>query len=353
VKLAIFGLSVSSAWGNGHATVWRGILRSLGRLGHEATFFERDTPYYAKHRDMPAGDGYSVVVYPSWEEIERRARRAVSESDVAIVTSYCADAKPASELVRASKSRRVYYDLDTPVTLEMLDRGQDVPYLPDGGLSGFDLALSYTGGEALDALRTRLGARRAEPLYGSVDADTHRPDDGCAAARACDLSYLGTYAADRQAGVEALFLEVARRLPERRFVLGGPMYPEDMRRPDNVTWLPHVPPAEHRAFYGSSRLTLNVTRGAMARMGWCPSARLFEAAACGVPIVSDSFTGLGAFFMPGFDIVVAKDTDDVVEALALPDDELAAMARRARARTLGEHSAKRRAEQLLDLVQSI
>lgn len=346
MKLVVFGLSVTSSWGNGHATLWRGVLRALAHRGHDAVFFERDTPYYAAHRDLPRGEGYEVVVYPDWSDVAARAELEVASADAAMVTSFCGDAASATELVLARARRSAFYDLDTPVTLAALDRGERVPYVPERGLSEFDLVLSYTGGPALEALRARLGARRAVALYGSVDTHAHHP----AARRddyACDLSYLGTYAADRQDGVERLFLGPARHLPDQRFLLGGPMYPADMPRPPNVTWLPHVPPPEHPAFYGSSRATLNVTRAAMANLGWCPSGRLFEAAACGVPIVSDAWPGLDDFFEPGREIVVATDTADVVAALAAPASRLADVAERARRRTLSEHTAERRAEQLV------
>lgn len=352
MKLVIFGLSVSSAWGNGHATLWRGILRSLAAQGHEAVFFEKDVPYYASHRDMPRGDGYEIVIYPSWEEALPRARRELERADAAMVTSYQADAAAATELVLSSRAVRVFYDLDSGVTLDALERGLHVPYVPAAGFSEFDLVLSYTGGTTLDALRTKLGARRVAPLYGSVDIDAHRPAER-SPDYACDLSYLGTYAADRQESVERLFLDVAARMPERAFLLGGPMYPPEMRRPGNVRWLPHVAPPEHPAFYGSSRLTLNVTRGAMAARGYCPSGRMFEAAACGVPLVSDAWDGLDRFFEPGREILVARTSEDVEAAVALPPGAVAEVARRARERTLAEHTARHRALELVELVRTV
>lgn len=352
MRFVVFGLSVSSAWGNGHATLWRGLLRALGSQGHEIAFFERDAPYYAAHRDMPRGEGYDLVIYPTWEEVAPVAKDAVARADVAVVTSYQADAQRAIELVLgACRGARLFYDLDTPVTLERLGRGDDVPWIPSAGLGGFDLVLSYTGGASLTALTERLGAKRAEALYGSVDAAAHHP----AAPRrewASALSYLGTYAADRQRGVEDLLLAVAERAPGERFLLGGPMYPASMRRPPNLTQLPHVAPGDHPAFYASARATLNVTRAAMKQAGYCPSARLFEAAACGAPIVSDAWDGLGLFFEPGREIVIAETTDDVVRALRDPR-ALEEVARRARERTLAEHTADHRAARLVELVRSV
>jgi spore maturation protein CgeB len=351
VKLVIFGLSVSSAWGNGHATLWRGVLRALAGRGHEIVFFERDTPFYAAARDLPRSDSYEIAVYPSWEEVAPRARAEVESADAAIVTSYHADARPASDLVLASRAVRIFYDLDTPVTFDLLDRGEDVPWLTARGLGEFDLVLSFTGGGALDALRTRLGARRVAPLYGCVDRRTHYPVPP-RPEWACDLSYLGTYAADRQASVQALLLDVAARLPTSAFLLGGPMYPASMIRPPNVSIIAQVDPVDHPAFYCSSRCTLNLTRAAMTRSGFCPSSRLFEAAACGVPIVTDLWEGLDAFFEPHREVVVASTTDDVVAAVSAPPGTLASIAHRARERALVEHSAERRADELVTLIDS-
>jgi spore maturation protein CgeB len=355
MRLTIFGLTVSSSWGNGHATLWRALIHALARQGHTVTFFERDVPYYAAHRDATELPGGELVLYPRWEDALPRARRALAECDVAIVTSYCPDARAASRLVldaagRAGGPLAVFYDLDTPVTLARLDAGEAVDYVPEGGLAGFDLALSYTGGRALELLRTQLGARRVAPLYGSVDPRTHAP----AAARPdrrCDLSYIGTYAADRQAALAALFLEPAARAPGRRFVLAGSQYPADFPWRDNVWYLAHLPAADHPAFYASSRLTLNITRGAMAALGWCPSGRLFEAAACGVAVLTDWWEGFDAFYAPGDEMLVARTTDDALAALALGDAELAAVARRARERTLAEHTADRRAAELVAAVE--
>jgi spore maturation protein CgeB len=266
-----------------------------------------------------------------------------------MVTSYCPHGIEATELVLAGRALRVFYDLDTPITLSCLSRGEAVTYIGPEGLSGFDLVLSYTGGGALDELQTRLGARRMAPLYGHVDPEVHRPVEP-SERFACDLSYLGTYAADRQAAVEALFVEPARRRPRQKFLIGGAQYPRDFPWTKNIFFVRHLPPPEHPAFYSSSRLTLNVTRQAMADMGWCPSGRLFEAAACGVPILSDWFDGLDAFFESDREILVAATTDDAVAALDRSPDELRSIAQAARERVLAEHTSDRRAEDLEGLL---
>lgn len=347
-KIVIFGLTVSSSWGNGHATLWRALLRSLTSEGHEAVFFERDVPYYASTRDLHRGAGYDLVLYRDWSEALPLAEAALADADVGLVTSYCPDAVAATELIVAKPHLlHVFYDLDTPVTLDRLDRGETVDYLPPDGFARFDLVLSFTGGRALDELQSRLGAKRAVPLYGSVDAHAHFPVAPLP-YYAADLSYLGTYAADRQDGVERLFVGAARSLPEKRFVLGGSMYPREFPWTDNIYFFDHVPPREHPAFYCSSKLTLNVTRGAMAARGYCPSGRLFEAAACGTPILSDTFDGLDTFFEPGREILLARTTEEAVEALNIPPDELATIGAAARKRVMAEHTSDVRARQMLE-----
>jgi spore maturation protein CgeB len=350
MRLVVFGLAVSSSWGNGHATLWRGLIAALARLGHEVTFFERDVPYYASHRDLAALPDATLVLYASWDEIAADARRAVAGAHAVIVTSYCPDAIVATEVTVAARAPlAVFYDLDTPVTLERLARGERVEYLPPDGLGAFDLVLSYTGGSALDELAERLGARSVAPLYGSVDPALHRaaPPD---ARFTADLSYLATYAADRQAAVHTLLVVPARRLPARRFLVGGPMYPPTLAWPRNVRLVEHVAPADHPAFYGSSPLTLSTTRAPMAERGFCPSGRLFEAAACGLPVLSDWWRGLDAFFAPGEEILVARSSDEAIDAITRPPAELARIGAAARARALASHTAQQRAVELLALL---
>ena len=350
MKLVIFGLTVSSSWGNGHATLWRGLIRALTALSVEVTFFERDVPYYARHRDLAMLPGGELVLYPDWASVAARARAEAAEADAVIVTSYCPDGRAASALAMEVARRPVFYDMDTPVTLARLAAGDRVDYLPEGGLSGFDLVLSYTGGEALVRLQKELGARRALPLYGHVDPELHRPVPADERFR-CDLSYLGTFAADRQGAVEALFAVPARLRPEQRFILGGSGYDGAFPWSDNIFFLDHVAPRDHGAFFASSRLTLNATRGDMAQMGYCPSGRLFEAAACGAPILTDAWEGLELFFEPGREILTGRTTEDALAALDLCDGELAAIAAAARERTLDEHTSAHRAAQLVGYLE--
>ncbi len=267
MRLVVFGLTISSSWGNGHATLWRGLCRALASMGHEVVFFERDVPYYSAHRDEVAPPGCDLRLYGQWPDAAESGRAEVARADAAIVTSYCPDALSAIDSVlTACRGVRVFYDLDTPVTLDGLQTEAPVDYVPPGGLGDFDRVLSFVGGPALDALRVRLGARRVAALYGSVDPAVHRPIPPEGRFRA-DLSYLGTYASDRREAIEELFVAPARRAPERRFVLGGAKYPDDFPWQSNLYLVPHVPPCDHPAFYSSASLSLNVTRGVMARWG--------------------------------------------------------------------------------------
>ncbi|HZR46920.1 MAG TPA: glycosyltransferase [Candidatus Manganitrophaceae bacterium] len=344
MKLVIFGLTISSSWGNGHATLWRGLCRALAGRGYQIVFFEKDASYYAAHRDFSGLPGVALMLYPSWEEVRPLAEKELADADLGMVTSYCPDGIAASELLFSSPVRlRIFYDLDTPVTLQNIRAGLPVAYIGPRGLRDFDLVFSYTGGRALEEVRSRLGAQRVAPLYGSVDPAAHRPEAGVEAYRA-DLSYLGTYAEERQERLVRLFIEPSRRLPDRRFVLGGSQYPEHFPWTKSIFYVKHVPPPAHPAFYSSSALTLNVTRSVMAEMGYCPSGRLFEAAACGTPILSDDWEGLDSFFEPGREILIARTTAEAIDAIETPREKLARMAKAARERILSGHTAAHRAD---------
>jgi len=351
MKIVIYGLSISSSWGNGHATLWRGICRELIFRGHRIVFFEKDVPYYASHRDFTEIVGGELYLYSDWMSVLPTATAHMTDADVTIVTSYCPDAIAATDLALGSRVPvRVFYDLDTPVTLARLQRNEPVPYIKPEGLDGFELVLSYTGGLALSELKSRLRAHEVAPLYGSVDPWFHHPVDAVAEYRS-DLSYLGTYSDDRQDGLNTLFLETARSRADKRFVIGGSLYPPTFPWLPNVFYFAHVAPFKHPTFYCSSRLTLNVTRGPMAQMGYCPSGRLFEAAACGTPIVTDTWSGLDEFFTPGSEVIVVRTTEDVLDAMEISDEELRRIGQAARNRTLSSHTAAHRAIELERLLE--
>jgi spore maturation protein CgeB len=351
MKLAIFGLSVSSSWGNGHAVLWRALIRALAAQGHRTVFFERDVPYYAENRDLRELEGGRLVLYRDWADAMAEARRELRDADAAIVTSYCPDALAATDVILDLPVLHVFYDLDSPVTLARFTAGDPVDYLGPTGFAPFDLVLSYAGGAALTGLRDNFGARKVAPLYGCVDPERYRPAPAPPGRRAA-LSYLGTYAADRQRELARLFLAPARRRPQDRFVIGGAQYPADFPWSSNIFFERHVTPDRHRDFYAAARSTLNITRAAMAACGWCPSGRLFEAAACATPILSDWWEGLEDFFMPGDEILIVRTTADVLAALDLGDDALRRVGRAAQERVLAEHTAERRAAELVDLLSA-
>ncbi len=352
MRIAVFGLSISSAWGNGHATLLRGLFRALHARGHSVTFFEKNTGYYESHRDATTFPHTHLCLYDQWAVSVPAFRESLSEADVAVVTSYCPDGAAACELISQQRPglRRVFYDMDTPVTLSRLQRGETVEYLPSGDLAGFDLVLSYTGGRAVTELRNRLGAKHVATLYGWVDPEYYSVVP-MRSEFTSDLSYLGTFAADRQAKVDSLLLQPAAESPEKSFLIAGAMYPHPERWPVNVRYVPHVAPPDHPAFYSSSPLTLNVTRGTMAAMGYCPSGRLFEAAACGTAVLSDWWEGLDYFFQPGSEILIAESKQEALGTLEQDRAALFATGARARERTLDCHTAAIRAERFIRLVE--
>jgi len=353
LKFVIFGLTVSSSWGNGHATTWRGVLKELHRAGHRIVFFERDTPYYAANRDLPQPPFCELVLYDDWRTVLPRARREAASADVAMVTSYCVDGLAADRLVLDTPGPlHVFYDIDTPITLRDLAHAGvaaagNSHYLTPELVPEFDLYLSFTGGGVLDDLTTNWGARRAAPLYCSVDPDIHHPVPAVDGFR-CALGYLGTYSEDRQPALERLLFEPARRRPQERFMVAGAQYPESVVWPANVRHVQHLPPDWHASFYCSSRVTLNITRQAMLRTGYAPSVRLFEAASCGVPIVTDRWPGLEEFFTPDEDILVVDAPSGVERALDMTDAKLREVAHAARQRVVADHTCQVRARELVD-----
>jgi len=347
MKLVVLGLSLSSSWGNGHATTFRALLSAFAARGHEVLFLERDVPWYAGHRDLPDPDFCRLAYYGSLDDLAAW-REEIAGADAVMVGSYVPDGVVAGDFVLAhARGLTCFYDIDTPVTLARLERG-DCDYLARRQIGAYDIYFSFSGGEVLARLERVYGARRALALYCSVDTARYRPLD---VPVRWDLSYLGTYSPDRQPTLERLLIEPARLNPERRFAVAGPQYPEDIAWPANVTRIEHLPPAEHAAFYCASRFTLNVTRADMIAAGWSPSVRLFEAGACATPIISDRWRGLEELFEPDRAIILADDADAVIAALERPARPIGEAARAA---VLAAHSAERRAERFeADLAAAI
>jgi spore maturation protein CgeB len=353
MKLVVFGLSISSSWGNGHATTYRALLRAFAARGHEVVFYEWDAPWYASNRDHPRPGYVTLKLYPRWDDAVAEAVAEAREADAVIVGSYVNEGpRVIDALAEAGVEPLFFYDIDTPVTVAALRSG-GAEYLRRDQVPLFTRYLSFTGGPFLrDVVEGELGARDAVPLYCSVDIARYRPTEPDAEL-VCDLAYMGTYAADRQPVVERFLLAVAERMEEKRFIVAGPQYPDDVRWPGNVRHLSHLPPQRHPSFYGSAAWQLNATRADMVAAGWSPSVRLFEAAACGAAMISDRWDGLDHFFTPGREILLPRSTEEVVEILrATHPDDRRAIGLAARERVLAEHTAEHRAEELEAFVTS-
>lgn len=353
MKLVVFGLSLSSSWGNGHATTYRALLGAFAARGHEVSFWEWDAPWYAgEHRDLPRPGFAALHLYPGWGAVEARAVAEAREADAVLVGSYVHEGpRVIDALAAAGVDPLFFYDIDTPVTVAALRRG-GAEYLRPDQVPLFIRYLSFTGGPFLtEVLEGELGAREARPLYCSVDPGRYHAV-AADPELACELGYMGTYVPDRQPVVERFLLEPARRMPERRFQVAGPQYPQDVRWPANVLHRPHLPPARHAAYYSSCAWQLNATRADMVDAGWSPSVRLFEAAACGAAMISDRWAGIDAFFVPGREILLPASTEEVVELLRTthPDDRRA-IGDAARARILAAHTAGHRAAELEALLR--
>lgn len=343
LSIVVLGLSLSSSWGNGHATTFRALLKAFAARGHEILFLERDVPWYAAHRDLVDPPYAELAFYKSLGDLQR-FRERIAAADAVIVGSYVPEGVAVGQWVQeTARGVTAFYDIDTPVTLAKLERN-DLEYLSPELIRGYDVYFSFTGGPTLEKLERRHGSPAARALYCSVDPDAYPL---LSVPKRWDLSYLGTYSPDRQPTLERLLLAAARRAPELSFVVAGPQYPSEIEWPSNVERLEHVPPQEHPAFYAASRYTLNVTRADMIRAGYSPSVRLFEAAACATPIISDRWQGIETLFKPEVEIALASDTDEVLQVLMRePESERRAVAGAARRRVLAEHTAAHRAESL-------
>lgn len=349
LDIAFLGLSISSSWGNGHATTYRALLKGLDAEGHRLLFLERDVPWYAQNRDLADPGFCALSFYRDVPDLLARFSDRLASADAVVVGSYLADGVGVIDALEALRSEGLcFYDIDTPVTLAKLDRG-DEAYLARRQIPLFDLYLSFTGGAVLERLERVYGARRAIALYCSVDAESYRHTGEAAS---WDLGYLGTYSDDRQPVLERLLIEPARRLPQMRFVVAGPQYPATIDWPGNVERIEHLPPAQHASFYSRQRFTLNVTRADMVAAGWSPSVRLFEAAACRTPLISDFWRGLDELF--GTAVVVAGDAADVVRALTTIDEPRRKdLAARAHACVLRRHAGQVRARELASALRCL
>ena len=344
MDIVIFGLSLTSSWGNGHATTYRALIRGLADQGHRVLFLERDVPWYAAQRDLPDPQFCELELYDDPEQVLARHADRLRAADAVIVGSYVPDGIGLIDRLAAMDLRRFcFYDIDTPVTLARLRQGEE-EYLARRQIPLFDLYLSFSGGQVLNELQRDWGARRAEALFCSVDAQRYHPTDE---PKIWDLGYLGTYSPDRQVRLNELLIEPARARPDLRFVVAGPQYPDSLDWPGNVDRIDHLPPEKHASFYSRQRFTLNVTRDDMIAAGWSPSVRLFEAAACASPVISDPWPGLDGLFPEDEAILIARSRDDVLTALCKPEKAACAIGQTARRIVATSHTGAARAQDLL------
>ena len=344
LNIVIIGLSLSSSWGNGHATTYRSLVKGLHQEGHQITFLEHQVEWYANNRDLTSSPWCDLHFYNDPQDLFNRYLHLIREADMVIAGSYLQQGvEICTRVLETASGVTAFYDIDTPVTLDLLSRGR-YDYISPELIPHFDLYLSFSGGQVLELLEERQGAARARALFCSVDPDLYYPEDS---GQVWKAGYLGTWSSDRQPGLERLLLDAADLRPDDRFVVAGPQYPEAIEWPANVERIEHLPPPEHRRFYNQQQFTINVTRQAMVKAGFSPSVRLFEAAACGVPIISDNWQGLNLLFEPGRDILIAESTEDVLRYLeTLTREESREIGERARKKILGRHSSRERARQL-------
>jgi spore maturation protein CgeB len=343
MKIAFFGSSLVSARWNGAATYYRGILRALAARGHRTVFYEPDAYGRQEHRDIEDPDFAEVVVYSGTAELEQALQSARS-ADLVVKASGVGENDALLEGAVLSQRRAgqsvVFWDVDAPATLERLRLDPEDPFLEL--VPSFDLVFTYGGGRRVIEEYLRLGARGCVPIYNAVDPETHHPV--LAESRfQCDLAFLANRLPDREARADAFFFDVAAREPGRKFVLGGSGW-EARARPSNIDYLGHVFTYQHNAFNASALAVLNVNRSSMADVGYSPATRIFEAAGAGACIISDAWDGIEQFLEPEREILIARNTDEVIEHLrALTPERRAAIGARALARVLGEHTYDRRA----------
>lgn len=349
MKVAFFGSSLVSAYWNGAATYYRGIIRALDGLGYKVTFYEPDAFDRQKHRDIPDPEYADIVVYGAEEEREvldtvRRATNAdfvVKASGVGVWDELLEEA--VLEL-RAPDRLVAFWDVDAPATLERMENDPDDPFrrlVPE-----YDLVLTYGGGRPVIDAYTAFGAGRCVPIYNALDPSTHHPVDPDARF-AGDLGFLGNRMPDRESRVWEYFFHPARQLPDRRFLIGGNGWDQHVLEADNVVYLGHVYTRDHNAFNCTPTCVLNITRDSMVRFGFSPATRVFEAAGAGACLITDAWEGIDMFLEPGEECLVAHRGDEVIEIIRTLDTERAGhIGRAAKERLLSEHTYAHRAVEL-------
>ncbi|MFN3513752.1 MAG: glycosyltransferase [Phenylobacterium sp.] len=352
MKIAFYGSSLLSSYWNGAATYYRGALQELARRGHEIVFYEPDAFDRQQHRDIDPPEWARVVVYPAAEEAARAVIAEAGQADVAVKASGVGvfDDLLLEGVMAAAPAHalRIYWDVDAPATLAEI--GPQPQHPLRRLLPALDLVLTYGGGPPVIAEYERLGARRCQPIYNALDPETHHPVPADPAYVA-DLNFLANRLPDREARVEAFFLEAAARLPDRQFILGGNGW-DDKSMPANVRKIGHLGTAAHNAFNASPLAVLNVARDSMAHVGFSPATRVFEAAGAGACLITDAWEGVELFLTPDEEVLVARDGQDVAEHLrALTPERAKAIGEAARQRLLSEHTYTRRGAEVDTLIR--
>jgi spore maturation protein CgeB len=342
--IAFFGSSLVSAYWNGAATYYRGIIKYLNRLGYNVTFYEPDAFDRQANRDIPDPDWARVIVYPPDEPSLARVLDEASLSDIIIKASgvgvFDALLERTIPEMRKPSQKIIFWDVDAPATLDSVIGNEDTEFrelIPQ-----YDLILTYGGGEPVVNAYKLLNARECIPIYNALDPETHHPVEPQEKFR-CDLSFLGNRLPDREARVEEFFLEVADRMPEKQFLLGGSGWGELSISP-NVKYVNHVFSKDHNAFNCSSGMVLNISRQSMADYGFSPATRVFEAAGAGACVITDYWKGIENFLIPGTEVLVAMDGDEVEGFLVNTDKAKAArIGEAARKKVLSDHTYEKRA----------
>lgn len=351
MKLAFYGSSLLSSYQNGAASYYRGILAALSRKGFSVTFHEPDVAARRDRRDIAPPAWCRVALYPATDDGLKRAAAEAAEADIVIKASGVGHADEAllGAVLAAARpdALKLWWDLDAPATLAEI--GEDETHPLRVALPGLDLVVAAGGGKAVEEGFRRLGAKACAMAYTGLDPATHHPVPADPRF-ACDLAFLGNRLADREERVETYFLEPADRLAEKKFLVAGSGW-EDKPCPPSVAKLGHLGTGLHNAFNASAGAVLNVNRASLAATGFCPSPRLFEASGAGACLITDVWRGIEMFLTPGKEVLVARDADDVVEALdALTPEQAKAIGERALARMLAEHTYEKRAETLAPLL---
>ncbi len=347
LRIAFFGSSLVSAYWNGAATYYRGIIRALHERGHRVIFYEPDAFDRQQHRDIADPDWASIVVYAPTEASAAQMLERASGADLIVKASGVGVLDDFLEreilALRRPESLVVFWDVDAPATLDRVANDASDPFA--ALVPNYDLVLTYGGGQPVIDGYMALGARECIPIYNALDPQTHHPTERVARFE-CDLGFLGNRLPDREARVEEFFLRAAALAPEHRLLIGGSGW-ADKTMPPNVQPIGHVYTHEHNAFNCSARAVLNVTRDSMARFGFSPATRVFEAAGAGACLITDYWLGIEQFLEPDVEVLVAHDGAQVAEHLrALDDGRARAMGQAALARVLSEHTYAHRALQL-------